>query len=376
MKKSILIILMIPLVLFSQKKPYEIQGKIAIKDSTTQAILVCNDLDFTVNQTVNIIDGKFEFKGEGIEDPRKIQLFVKRKNMPFISRKEMLIFYLEPGINKIESKTASIKDAEVLDSKTNAEASILETALQPFTNKKEALKKEYTKLVAETVKDSVAIAKTDQALEATDEDMKKIYLDFIKNNPNSYISLYALKKYNMIPNYADVAPLYKSLTDAVKNTKLGKEYENYLLQLKVVKVGNKAPDFTQQDTEGKDVKLSDYKGKYVLLDFWASWCGPCRKENPNLKKAYSQYHSKGLEILGISIDVEAFKENWLGAIKADGLTWKQVSDLKNNNVAAELYGIKAIPQNFLINPAGVIVAKNIKGEALNETLMKIFDKKS
>jgi peroxiredoxin len=139
--------------------------------------------------------------------------------------------------------------------------------------------------------------------------------------------------------------------------------------------GAKAPEFTQLSPEGTPVKLADFKGKYVLLDFWASWCGPCRKENPNVVKLYDKYKTKGFEILGISLDQN--RERWLQAIQADKLTWKHTSDLKGwSNEVSKLYEISAIPKTFLLDPNGIIIARDLRGAALEGKLAEIFAPKA
>ncbi|WP_235938066.1 peroxiredoxin family protein [Chitinophaga solisilvae] len=138
-------------------------------------------------------------------------------------------------------------------------------------------------------------------------------------------------------------------------------------------IGATAMNFTQQNVKGDPVKLTDYRGKYVLLDFWASWCGPCRAENPNVLENYEKYHSKGLEILGVSLDDK--KDAWVKAIKDDGLTWEHVSDLKGwRNVVAKEYNIRAVPSNFLLDKDGKIIAKDLRGEELSRKLEEIFGK--
>ena len=142
-------------------------------------------------------------------------------------------------------------------------------------------------------------------------------------------------------------------------------------------IGKFAMDFTQNDTLGMPVSLSQFRGKYVLVDFWASWCGPCRVENPNVVKVFHQYKDKGFTVLGVSLDRPNAKDKWLKAIHDDGLAWTQVSDLKFwDNEVAKLYGIRAIPQNLLIDPQGKIIAKNLRGMELEQYLAKTFGEKS
>ena len=139
--------------------------------------------------------------------------------------------------------------------------------------------------------------------------------------------------------------------------------------LKAVQVGQSAPAFTINNLEGKPLSLADFKGKFVLLDFWASWCQPCRQENPNVVKVYNKFKNKNFDILGISLDTD--KAAWQNAIKADGLTWHHVSELKDfNGETVRKYQVDAIPSSFLINPQGIIVAKNLRGEELDSFLTK------
>lgn len=166
--------------------------------------------------------------------------------------------------------------------------------------------------------------------------------------------------------------------------KLKKEWPNYthakdfiamVEKMKVTAVGQVAPEISLQNPDGKVVPLSSLRGKYVLVDFWAKWCGPCRRENPNIVRAYNAYKDKGFTVYGVSLDRS--KEDWLQGIREDGLTWTHVSDIKYwQSEAAQTYNITAIPFSLLLDPNGVIIAKNLRGAALDEKLEEIFNKKS
>jgi len=171
-----------------------------------------------------------------------------------------------------------------------------------------------------------------------------------------------------------VKQLYLGLSENLRNTPDGKKLGQNIEASIATVVGAQAPLFTQNDVNDKPVNLADFRGKYVLLDFWASWCGPCRAENPNYVKAYNKYKDKGFTILSVSLDRPGKKDAWLAAIKHDGLEWMQVSDLKFwDNAAAKLYDVGSVPANFLIDPSGKIIAKDLRGDELTKKLASLFN---
>jgi peroxiredoxin len=202
--------------------------------------------------------------------------------------------------------------------------------------------------------------------------VNKAQKDFVVQHPDSYVSYEAvIGSAYVIENPAEFEQLFNALGAEAKRTPQAKIVANRLAMAKKFAIGQPAENFSQMDDKGKVFSLADVKGKYVLIDFWASWCGPCRMEYPYLKKAYAQFKGKNFEIIGISLDDE--KTAWLDAIKSNGFEWIELCDLKGRqNSVAEAYGVAAIPQNFLIDPQGKIIAKNLRGNDLIEKLEEVI----
>jgi len=164
---------------------------------------------------------------------------------------------------------------------------------------------------------------------------------------------------NKFPERTDIAGIRNSVESTIPKT---------------IWVGKTAPEISLPDTEGRTVKLSSFRGKYVLVDFWASWCGPCRNENPNVVQAFNQFKNKNFTILGVSLDRPGQKENWLKAIKEDNLTWTHISDLKYwQSEVVPVYQLSGIPFNVLVDPEGKVVAENLRGNALEQKLHELFN---
>ena len=218
--------------------------------------------------------------------------------------------------------------------------------------------------------DEANLRKTKEEIELMNTERKAVYEKFARANPSSALALYAVKQYagwDIDP--AKVEPLFDALAPDVQKSPSAIELKEKIESAKKTAIGKDALDFTQNDTLGIPVSLSSFRGKYILIDFWASWCGPCREENPNLVKAFQKYKGKNFYILGVSLDRPGQKERWMNAIHDDKLEWTHVSDLKFwQNEVAILYGIQAIPQNILIDPAGKIIARNLRGDELEQKL--------
>ena len=261
--------------------------------------------------------------------------------------------------------SATVNKPNVVNDKEGLDAQVA-----VVSKKIEGLMQEYQALPVEKQQDEQYIQSIQEKYEGFIAEIKEIYKTFILNNPDSQVSILTLGEYaQMTSDISEVEPLFNSLSSAIQNTNEGQAISKQIALGKITAVGAVAPDFTQNDPKGNPVKLSDFRGKYLLIDFWASWCRPCREENPNVVKAYQQYKNKNFEILGVSLDNST--PAWEAAIEKDELTWPQVSDLKGwKNEVAVQYNVLSVPQNLLLDPNGVIIAKNLRGKDLSKSLEK------
>lgn len=205
-----------------------------------------------------------------------------------------------------------------------------------------------------------------------EEVQRKKEIEFIKKHPKSIVSVETLSLYCITLGKEKTKKLFDQLSKNNKESKYGKIIEAYIELYAEPKIGGQFIDFEMIDLNGNQKKLSELKGKTILLDFWASWCAPCRKENPNLVKTYNKFKPKGFEIFAVSLDKN--KEKWLKAIESDNLNWYHVNDLKGQgNKATMIYGVEGIPDSFLIDKNGIIVGRDLRGKELNEKLAELLE---
>lgn len=188
----------------------------------------------------------------------------------------------------------------------------------------------------------------------------------------SFAAMAGISLLNLKNEFLFVDQLVSELNEKYPNTKMIQIMANQLDEMRALSIGQIAPEISLPDPEGNMVNLSDLRGKYVLIDFWAAWCRPCRQENPNVVRLYNEYNEKGFEVFGVSLD--RTKDAWVKAIDEDQLTWTHVSDLKYfNSAAAALYQINAIPATYMLDPEGKIIAKDLRGSSLENKLKEIFN---
>lgn len=349
-------------------------GKVVILQTLDESGMQTITLD-----SVKVQNEQFEFKGK-IAEPAIYSVM-------FQSQNAAIALIAEHGEINIEVYKDSIPSSKVSGTYNNdefykfninlkKEQKIIQKEIEGFQAKnKTAIE------TAQKVNDTVVLNKMTKEFKAIQKKYPAFFVNYAENNPKSFISVYIIDGMFRSPDVdvKKVEKMYNNLEEDIKNTKPGKKVKEAIAKLKGsgtsdVSVGKKAPNFSAKSPEGKTVSLNENLGKVTIIDFWASWCGPCRKENPNVVALYNEMHSKGLNIVGVSLDKDLGK--WKEAIAKDQITWIQMSNLQEwNEPIAKMYKVEQIPTTFLLDANGVIVAKDLRGDELKAKVMELLGAK-
>ena len=363
--RNVLAILVFVLTVFScqsAKDEYSIKGSITgVETGKVYLLKLVGEQPQSID-TADIVGGKFTFKGK-MESP-DIRL-LRLNDQDYFAQ-----FFLDNANITVTAQKDSLRNTKITGSPTQDIFKTYVAEMEKLNKEVMALQGKYQNAMSTGNTSEADKAKIDyQAL----VDNNKVYTkNFVKEHSSSVVSPYITLF--QLADQIDVAELDSiagKFAPELSNSEYVIKIKELIQEQKKTAIGAVAPDFTMNDPDGKPISLASFKGKIVLVDFWAAWCGPCRQENPNVVKLYQQYHSKGFEILGVSLD--RTKDDWLKAIKDDNLTWTHVSDLQFwQNAAARLYGVNAIPQSFLLDKDGKIIGKGLRGEQLANKLMELF----
>jgi peroxiredoxin len=377
--KLTLLTALFPVLAMAQSAGFTLSGKIGQLNKPAKVYLDYMDNGISHEDSAEVVNGVFTLSGKisGISTAR-MALDHQGKGKPFSIYKGGDVIYIYFGREQITlTSTDSLTNARISGSKVYDEFSA------------------YTKEIGGSMMDLTKLANIDFSSGTAEDQKDSLYIDavnkrfhqrilkrsekqikFAQKHPDSYFGLVALSEAaGSKVDVEQVQPLFNAFNKDLQLTDLGKELALRIKAVGMTGVGNVAPEFTQNDMNGKPISLASLKGKIVLIDFWASWCSPCRAENPNLAEQYKLYKDRGFEILSVSLDSD--KKSWLQAIAKDGMPWLHVSDLKGwNNEVGRKYGIRAVPACYLVGADGKIIANDLRGDTLNKKLAELFTAKN
>ncbi|MCD4665377.1 MAG: AhpC/TSA family protein [Bacteroidales bacterium] len=314
-------------------------------------------LDSTV-----VKDGSFAFKGN-INLPEVYYINLEGEN-------QFASFFIEDSEISFEANLDDFRNPQIFGSASHAEYDAYKEKVNEFDSKLEEFWQKAK--AASDAGDKETEKKLQDEFDKVEIQQNKFILNYAIANHGSVVSAYIILRNAYNFDETDLEPVVNNFDADISESVYVKSLAERIEILKRVAVGKAAIDFSMKDIEGNELTLSSLYGKYLLVDFWASWCGPCRRESPNVVSVYKNFKNRGFDILGVSFDKE--KDKWIKAVQTDKLTWHHVGDLKGwGNAAGKLYGINSIPSNILLDPKGYIIAKNLQGEDLRTKLEAIFD---
>lgn len=365
MKKVFYLFLITAVIAACSSEPrYVVKANIKGSDSLT-FVLQKRDAGklVTIDSAVSK-NGVFKMVGK-VEYPEQVMLLA-------LNTRNRTTFYLENSEITIAGTLDSLMDAKITGSKTNDDFLSFKDLNKPLADKYQMLLSAYQ--AARAQNDTAKMSSIRNEALDIEKEMTQVQKDFVKNNPASYFTPALLMSLSYEMSLEEIEQNIAALDTNVAKVPVIQDLKKRVEAMKAVAVGQKAPDFTLNDPDGKPVSLYSKVGsKLLLVDFWASWCGPCRNENPFVVKVYNEYHKKGFDIFGVSLDQS--KEDWVKAIADDKLTWTHVSDLQYwNSAAAQLYAVNSIPANFLLDETGTIIATNLREEKLYEKVKEVLGK--
>jgi peroxiredoxin len=375
--KLLLLAAIAPVIAAAQTPNFTISGKIGNLNKPAKIYLDYNSDGTGKSDSCELVNGTFKFTGY-IPNIASGRITLSREG---IKDKEIYgsgglgdVIYPNFGKENIQISSAdSIYNAKWTGSKVYDESiAFIKAVGPPVMTIHHNANATLTRATPEQKADTMFFKVLNDKVNDMQTSRRAAILTFAAKNPNSYFAMHSLSEANYRNKPEVILAVFNKMSEKLRLSYDGQSLYKMLSADKVTAMGAAAPNFTQNDVNGKPVSLTDYKGKYVLVEFWASWCSPCRAESPNLLKQYAAFKEKGFEILGVSVDSD--KGKWLEAIKKDGLTWTQVSDLKGwESEARKVYGISGVPANFLISPEGKILGSHLIGEALNKKLAELLN---